>query len=143
MLGIRQPESKLMLRATQAVLLIDLAPSAGIGVDAATRGAVVVPAPRWLERIWGGAVGGMALPGRILLRADLYERAVAGELPELLRHEATHLRQWRRLGPARFLLDYLRDYLSARMVGMSHDTAYRAIRFEREARAAEAGGDPV
>ena len=99
--------------------------------------AVVVPAPRWLARRWAGRIAAMTLPGRIVVAPDRYPAFVAGEDPELLRHEVEHLRQWHRDGILRFLVRYLADYGSARMAGMPHHAAYRAIRYEVAARARE------
>ena len=53
--------------------------------------------------------------------------------PELLRHEAVHVRQYRDLGTARFLFRYVQAYLYWRGRGYSHWAAYRRIPFEAEA----------
>ena len=52
----------------------------------------------------------------------------------LLAHELVHVEQWRVLGPARFLVRYLRDYLHGRARGLGHWAAYSAIALEVEAR---------
>src|SRR2546430_2323559 len=62
------------------------------------------------------------------------------ELEPLLRHEYAHVRQIERRGVVRFYVRYAVEYAMNRLRGMRHDTAYRAISFEREAFAAEAGG---
>ncbi len=51
----------------------------------------------------------------------------------LLRHEEEHVRQWRELGPARFLRRYLGAYVSGRWHGFGHRAAYRMIPLEIEA----------
>ena len=56
----------------------------------------------------------------------------------LLAHELVHVRQWRELGPPRFLWRYLSAYVKGRLGGMNHRDAYLAIPLEVEARA-EAG----
>ena len=53
-------------------------------------------------------------------------------------HEAVHVLQYRREGFLPFLVRYLGEYLRGRLAGLSHDAAYRAIGYEREAFAAEA-----
>jgi hypothetical protein len=52
---------------------------------------------------------------------------------ELLAHELTHVRQYRRYGMAAFLGRYVGEYLRSRLAGASHRDAYRGISFEREA----------
>ena len=59
----------------------------------------------------------------------------------LLAHELTHVRQYRRYGMAAFLGRYLGEYLRARLGGVSHGDAYRAISYEREAKGAESEPD--
>lgn len=51
----------------------------------------------------------------------------------LLRHELVHVRQWRELGVAGFLVRYLGFYLRWRLRGYGHDGAYRRIPLEVEA----------
>ena len=51
----------------------------------------------------------------------------------LLRHEAVHVRQWRRFGVAGFLARYLAAYLRLAAGGYPHWAAYRRIPFEIEA----------
>ena len=57
--------------------------------------------------------------------------------PATLRHEMIHVRQVRQLGWWRFYLGYLREYARHRWKLRSHDAAYRAISFEREAYAGQ------
>jgi hypothetical protein len=52
----------------------------------------------------------------------------------LLGHELVHVRQWRELGVARFLAQYLTAYARGRARGLGHWDAYLAIPLEREAR---------
>ena len=51
----------------------------------------------------------------------------------LARHEAEHVRQWRRLGVAGFLARYFGSYLRLRWQGWPHLGAYRRIPLEVEA----------
>ena len=74
-------------------------------------------------------VGGMTLGRWILIRrGHEHDRC-------LLAHELVHVRQWRELGPIRFLWRYLGAYVRGRLRGLGHRQAYAAIPFEREARA--------
>jgi len=74
-------------------------------------------------------VAGMTLGRWILLRrGHEHDRG-------LLAHELVHVRQWRELGPIRFLWRYLGAYVRGRLRGLGHRQAYAAIPFEREARA--------
>ena len=54
-------------------------------------------------------------------------RTAAAADDHLLRHELEHVRQWRRLGPAGFLLRYLGAYVRGRLHGYDHWGAYRRI----------------
>lgn len=73
-------------------------------------------------------VAAMTLGRVILLRRD-HRRDDA-----LLAHELVHVRQWRELGPGRFLWRYLGAYVRGRMAGLGHQRAYEAIPLEVEAR---------
>jgi Domain of unknown function (DUF4157) len=73
-------------------------------------------------------VGAMTLGRLILLRRDH-----AGD-EALLAHELVHVRQWRELGPFRFLWRYLGAYARGRRAGLGHEAAYHAIPLEVEAR---------
>ena len=89
--------------------------------------------PGWLARVWGSGVEAMALPRVVFASAEAFDRIVDGDAATLLTHESVHIDQWRRYGAVGFLTRYLGDYLRGRAVGLPHRTAYRAIRFEREA----------
>ncbi|MFV9672445.1 MAG: hypothetical protein ACNYZH_04405 [Acidimicrobiia bacterium] len=93
----------------------------------------VRPVPGWLARVWGSGVDAMALPRVVFASGRAFDRIVDGDAAALLTHESVHIDQWRRYGAAGFLVRYLGDYLRGRAVGLPHHTAYRAIRFEREA----------
>ena len=57
--------------------------------------------------------------------------------PVTRRHEAEHLAQTRRVGLARFYATYLGDWVRGLARTRSLDAAYRQIRWEIEARAAQ------
>ncbi|MEN8234352.1 MAG: hypothetical protein ABFR89_05450 [Actinomycetota bacterium] len=97
-------------------------------------GVAVRLVPGWLERLWGSGVEAMTLPWAVYVSERTFEHVDDGRASALLIHEATHVDQWRSHGAVRFVSRYVGDYLRGRAVGLPHDTAYRAIRFEREAR---------
>jgi hypothetical protein len=78
-------------------------------------------------------LGGITIGHRIVIRPGVFEgdRAV---LLDLLAHEMVHVAQWRRLGPAGFLVRYVTDYLRLRAGGSGHTEAYLRIPAEEEAR---------
>lgn len=90
-------------------------------------------APVRLTRLWGGAVGAMTLGTKVYVRPDLLDTDPA-KLGPLIVHELVHVHQWAQLGVLRFLWRYLAGYLKGRFAGLSHQSAYRAIPFEVEAR---------
>ena len=53
--------------------------------------------------------------------------------PYLLRHEAVHVRQWRRYGVVGFLVRYLSSYVIWRLRRKGHRGAYLRIPLEVEA----------
>lgn len=115
----------------------------GLSESIAVRDIPLRVAPPWLQRTWRGDVAAMTLPWVIYLSPSAFIRVRAGEAGRLLAHESAHLDQWRRLGVVRFGLRYGWDYARGRIAGLPHDTAYRAISLEREARtAAAAAVDP-
>lgn len=60
-------------------------------------------------------------------------RKAAADSVRLLAHEQEHVRQWHRLGPYRFLRQYLGAYVGGRWKGFGHTAAYRLIPLEIEA----------
>ena len=99
-------------------------------------------------------VGGPVPPGSaaITIGSVISVRRRYAADARLLRHEEEHVRQWRELGYARFLRQYLGAYARWRRAGFGHQAAYRLIPLEVDAeRAAErfasdpggAQGDPL
>ncbi len=80
-------------------------------------------------------VGGPVPPGSdaITIWSVVSVRKAAADSARLLAHEAEHVRQWHRLGPYRFLRQYLGAYLTGRWKGFGHTAAYRLIPLEIEA----------
>jgi predicted GIY-YIG superfamily endonuclease len=58
----------------------------------------------------------------------------------LLLHEAVHVEQYAEHGTVRFLFLYFKEYLVNLVHMRSHNDAYRAISFEKEARAKASEG---
>jgi Domain of unknown function (DUF4157) len=75
-------------------------------------------------------IAGMTLGRWILLRRGHDHDA------DLIAHELVHVRQWRELGAARFLVRYVGAYARGRWHGLGHQAAYEAIPLEAEARLA-------
>ena len=80
-------------------------------------------------------VGGPVPPGSeaITIWNVVSVRRRSAQDAVLLRHEAEHVRQWRRHGVAGFLRRYLGSYLAGRWRGYGHLAAYRLIPLEVEA----------
>jgi hypothetical protein len=90
-------------------------------------------APRWMRLLWRGPVAAMTIAGRVFVAPE----SLTGDpvvLARLLVHECCHVRQWRQAGTIRFVVRYLGDYVRGRVRGLSHEAAYRGIRYEAEAR---------
>jgi Mycothiol maleylpyruvate isomerase N-terminal domain len=88
-------------------------------------------------RLW---VVGSLPPGSdaiALGRTVIVRRAVAERtsFEHLLRHELTHVEQWRTLGIGGFACVYIGEYIRGRRSGLSHHQSYLAISLEQEARA--------
>jgi hypothetical protein len=83
--------------------------------------------------MWGRGTQAMTVQNVIFASPPALERIGNGDALVLLSHEAVHVEQWRQHGTVGFLVRYLGDYIRGRAVGLPHHTAYRAIRFEREA----------
>lgn len=99
-------------------------------------------------------IGGPVPPGSaaITLGSVVCVRRRYADDGRLLRHEEEHVRQWRELGAAAFLRQYLGAYLRWRHQGFGHLAAYRLIPLEVEAEAAaerfasapgDGGGQPL
>jgi len=103
--------------------------------DPALVGSVVVrTVPPWLARLWANGTEAMTIRNVIFASQSALDRIADGDALVLLTHEAVHVEQWRRYGFVGFLRRYVGDYLRGRAIGLPHSAAYRAIRFEREAR---------
>ena len=90
--------------------------------------------PQVRERAWL-LIGGPVPPGAaaITIGSVISVRRRSADDARLLRHELVHVRQWRELGVAGFLVRYLGAYLTWRLRGYGHWAAYRRIPLEIEA----------
>jgi hypothetical protein len=87
-------------------------------------------------RLWvGGPVppgaDGITIGQTVIVRKQVTH---SHTFDHLLRHELTHVEQYRDLGTVRFLSRYVGEYLAGRRAGKSHRQAYLDISFEQEAR---------
>ena len=86
-----------------------------------------------LETTLGPHVQAITVVRTILINPRLFDRVAAGSEPELLAHELIHVAQWENHGFVSFIWRYARDYLRIRLLGATHDAAYRSIGFEYQA----------
>jgi len=109
------------------------------GFDLPLDKVTIVPMPALVETILGQHVQAITLTHTIVVNPGVFERVVEGAEPELLAHELIHVAQWEDHGIMGFAWSYARDYLRLRVLGATHDAAYRSVGFEYQAytRAAE------
>jgi hypothetical protein len=103
------------------------------GFDLPLAGVRLIPMPSVAERVLGSHVQAITLNRTIVINRRLFDRVVAGSEPELLAHELIHVAQWEDHGILSFSWTYLGDYLRIRLLGATHDAAYRSIGFEYQA----------
>lgn len=80
-------------------------------------------------------VGGPVPPQAeaITLGNTIFVRKRSSDHQGLMAHELVHVRQFKELGPVRFLARYLGSYMRYRLSGYGHMAAYRRIPLEVEA----------
>ncbi len=101
-----------------------------LDIDPTEFGSVVFkPMPSWMEAILGGRASAITLGPTVFVRADDFRAVMAGEKPDLVAHELVHTVQWRE-DRYTFLPSYIGEYLRFRLLGASHDAAYRSISYE-------------
>jgi hypothetical protein len=96
-------------------------------------GVRVVSMPKGVARVLGRHVQAITIVRTIMVNTQIFDSVVSGSEPELVAHELTHVAQWENSGILSFLWIYTRDYLRLRLLGATHDAAYRSIGFEHEA----------
>jgi hypothetical protein len=89
-----------------------------------------------LAWVTGRSAGAITLGSRVFVAGELFDLVVAGARPDLVAHELVHVAQWKTEGPW-FPIRYLGEYVRLRIVGLSHDAAYRSISYEIAAYDAE------
>lgn len=102
----------------------------GLDINAADFGSVVFrPMPGFMEQVLGGKASAITLGSTVFVRHQDFEGVVDGVRPDLVAHELLHTVQWKTDGVS-FLPRYVSQYIRFRMVGASHDAAYRSISYE-------------
>jgi len=91
------------------------------------------PMPRLMQKVIGARVQAITLNRRVFVSPSRFDAVVAGKDPVLLVHELMHVAQWADNGAFRFIVRYILEYLRLRMLGASHQAAYRGISFEQAA----------
>jgi len=104
---------------------------AGLGTFAFdTEGVRLASMPRMVRLVLGRRVSAITLNRTIFVHPSIFDRVVSGVEPSLLVHELIHVAQWRDQGIVGFTVRYLFEYVRLRLLGASHDVAYRGISFE-------------
>ena len=99
-------------------------------------GVLVAGFPAWLRPLLARGTLAITLGRRVYVGNELLS-AGEREIAAIVAHEMEHVRQFARVGAARFTWIYLRDYARNRRKGMTAFAAYEAIPFEMEARNVE------
>lgn len=86
--------------------------------------------------LWTGGplprgAAGLTLGSLVIVRRGSAART---GFERLLRHEQVHVAQFREVGVVRFVATYFGSYIRWRLRGYNHQSAYRRIPFEVEAR---------
>lgn len=105
-------------------------------VIAESRAIVRYGYPWWLRLFLARDVIGITLGRRVYLSPKVADRSVA-YVERLIRHELAHVRQVNRLTLPLFILWYLAEFAWHFVHVWSMNEAYKKIRFEIEATAAE------
>ena len=96
-------------------------------------GVKLLAMPPVLERLLGQHVHAITIGRTVAINPKVFEDVLKGSEPELLAHELIHVAQWEDQGIFAFAWAYMRDYLRLRLLGATHDAAYRSIGFEYQA----------
>lgn len=93
----------------------------------------VWPAAPYLRLLWRSGIRGVTLWKLVLADPEIL-RGENQRLARFVVHELVHVRQFAQLGYFRFMTRYIREYVTARIRGEDHNTAYLGISAEVEAR---------
>ena len=95
-------------------------------------------APRWFRPLWARGIVAVAMPWAVYMTPAMMDHYDAAAEPHrlgrLLVHELAHIEQYRRLGAARHIAQYVFDYVRGRVQRKGHWGAYTSVRLEIEAR---------
>jgi hypothetical protein len=90
------------------------------------------------RRLWAEGIAAVTTPWAVYVQPSVMERQLAGgdttDIAVLMVHELVHVEQLARLGIPRQVVLYAADYVRGRARRLGHWDAYRAVRFEIEAR---------
>lgn len=98
-------------------------------------GVVFSEMPCPMRTLTRGRAEAITFGDHIFVQRRAFDDVVSGTRPDLVIHELVHVTQWRADG-GWFLPRYLGQYVRFRILGVSHDAAYRGISYEIEAFAA-------
>ncbi len=93
----------------------------------------VWPAARFVRVLWRSGIRGVTLFRLVLADPEVLE-ADPDRLARFVVHELVHVRQFAEFGYLRFMTRYLSEYLTGRLRGLDHRSAYLSISAEVEAR---------
>lgn len=85
--------------------------------------------PALMQCVLKGRAGAITLGSHVYFKGSLFDEVIEGDRPDLVAHELLHTAQWRTDGLA-FVPRYLTEYIRLRLVGATHDAAYRSISYE-------------
>lgn len=91
------------------------------------------PAAPYVRLLWRSGIRGVTLWKLVLADPEIMHGDIQG-LARFVIHELVHVGQFAELGYLRFMARYLREYVTARVRGEDHETAYLGISAEVEAR---------
>ena len=102
----------------------------GLDLDTEEFGNVVFrPMPAMMQCVLKGHASAITLGSHVYFQRSLFDEVIEGHHPDLVAHELLHTVQWRMDGIG-FVPRYLSEYLRLRLVGATHDAAYRSISYE-------------
>jgi hypothetical protein len=107
-----------------------------------SRAKLSVGYPWWLRPFLQRGVVAITLGRRIYILPEFLQRA-PGDVDRLVRHELAHVRQVARYTLPLFLILYAWEFVKHFARERSVHAAYRKIRFEVEAEAAETAGSAI
>lgn len=87
------------------------------------------PMPAIMHCVLRSRASAITIGSTVFFDPKIFDEVVAGCHPDLVAHELLHTVQWKTDGVA-FIPRYVSEYLRLRLVGATHDAAYRSISYE-------------